>query len=386
MKSGINRFSREIKPRIHPVITVIFIALCIYFQISAQGIYAQETQDLEGLYEQGINLLQAGKYEEAIPIAKKHLELTENKFGPNHPDTALSLDNLAGLYDTMGDYAKAEPLYQRALKIFENALGPDHPNTARSLNNLALLFFDLDKKQGALDMARKAQQAGLKTLNNILSFTSEQQRLSYQATLNPYTLSASMGSVPDIALAILRHKGVVLDSLLEDRLVAEASENPEHRDMIEQIRRKRQRLTQLRMEIPKDVSEQSIKKRAAELERLSRDVERLEGDLARHVAGLGQARRALNVTVEQVQKSITAHAVALEFLHYDHSLGKGEWEGRYGVVIIPPTGEPSWIILGKAQDIEKMIGLYQQQVRSKTGEKVLAALLGSLYQQIWAPR
>ena len=37
----------------------------------------------------------------------------------------------------MGDYAKAEPLYQRALKIREKALGPDHPDTAQALNNLA---------------------------------------------------------------------------------------------------------------------------------------------------------------------------------------------------------------------------------------------------------
>ena len=37
----------------------------------------------------------------------------------------------------MGDYAKAEPLYQRALKIDEKALGPDHPDTATALNNLA---------------------------------------------------------------------------------------------------------------------------------------------------------------------------------------------------------------------------------------------------------
>lgn len=384
MKSGIDRFSRVIKLRIR-LVPLIFIALCIYFQVIAHGVCAQETQDLEALYEQVTTLYQAGKYEEAIPLAKKHLELTENKFGPDHQDTALSLNGLAGLYDSMGEYARAEPLYQRALKIHEKALGPDHPDTATSLNNLSELFLDLDKKQGALDMSRKAQQAQLKTLNNILSFTSEQQRLSYQATLNPYSLFASMGSAPDIALTILRYKGVVLDSLLEDRLVAEASEDPAHRDVIEQVRRKRQRLTQLLLEIPKDISEQALKNRTAEREQLSREVEQLEGVLARHVIGLGRARRALNVTVEQMQKAIPAHAVALEFLHYDHYLRKNTWEDRYGVVIIPPTGEPSWIILGKAQDIEKMIGLYQRQVRSKTDEKAFASLLGSLYRQIWAP-
>ena len=39
-----------------------------------------------------------------------------------------------------GDLAAARPLYERALAIYEKALGPEHPDTAGSLNNLALLL------------------------------------------------------------------------------------------------------------------------------------------------------------------------------------------------------------------------------------------------------
>ena len=52
----------------------------------------------------------------------------------------ISLNNLALLYRAQGQYAKAEPLYQRALGIREKALGPEHPDVARSLNNLAVLY------------------------------------------------------------------------------------------------------------------------------------------------------------------------------------------------------------------------------------------------------
>jgi hypothetical protein len=38
------------------------------------------------------------------------------------------------------DYAKAEPLLKRSLAIYEKALGPDHPDVARSLENLAALY------------------------------------------------------------------------------------------------------------------------------------------------------------------------------------------------------------------------------------------------------
>jgi hypothetical protein len=45
--------------------------------------------------------------------------IKEKGLGPEHPDVATILNNLAGLYDSMGFYAKAEPLYQRALMIKE---------------------------------------------------------------------------------------------------------------------------------------------------------------------------------------------------------------------------------------------------------------------------
>lgn len=67
------------------------------------------------------------------------VKMTENRFGADHPDTATSLNNLAGLYRSMGRYGEAEPLYVRSLAIREAQLGADHPATATSLNNLAEL-------------------------------------------------------------------------------------------------------------------------------------------------------------------------------------------------------------------------------------------------------
>ena len=96
--------------------------------------------DPDLLNQQVLQLYQAGKYQEAILIARQLLEICEKVSGPEHPDTATSLNNLATLYESMVDYAKAEPLYQRALAIREKALGPEHPDTATSLNNLAELY------------------------------------------------------------------------------------------------------------------------------------------------------------------------------------------------------------------------------------------------------
>ena len=55
---------------------------------------------------------------------------SEKALGPEHPDVANSLNNLAALYQAQGRYAEAEPLYKRALAISEKALGPEHPDVA----------------------------------------------------------------------------------------------------------------------------------------------------------------------------------------------------------------------------------------------------------------
>jgi CHAT domain-containing protein/tetratricopeptide (TPR) repeat protein len=82
-----------------------------------------------------------GAYDKAEPLYLRALAIREKTLGPDHPKTATSLNNLALLYVDQGVYAKAKPLYLRALTIRVKALGADHPSTATSLNNLAVLYY-----------------------------------------------------------------------------------------------------------------------------------------------------------------------------------------------------------------------------------------------------
>jgi tetratricopeptide (TPR) repeat protein len=340
---------------------------------------ATALNNLAGLY------YSIGDYAKAEPLYQRALKIKEKALGPDHSDTATALNNLALLYHSMGDYAQAEPLYQRALKIKQKALGPNHPDTATALNNLALLKIDRGEAKDAIALTTRARQAEEKYLSNVLSFTSEQQRLALQKTTDPYSLFATLGSAPELAQTVLRQKGVVLDSLLEDRLVAEASSDPKQREIIEQLRAAKQRLMQLLLEVPKDLSEAAQKQRMAEKEKLSTEVEQLEGDLGRQVAGLGKARRALSVSVPQIQSVLPKQAMLIELLRYSHYLGKGKFENHYGAVIISASGEPKWVPLGVAAELEKDIKLYRQSVRAKNDNGTLGNVLKTLGERIWAP-
>ncbi|EGK84204.1 tetratricopeptide repeat protein [Microcoleus vaginatus PCC 9802] len=77
---------------------------------------------------------------EAEKWLKACLQMTEERYGADHPYTALGLNNLAALYESMGRYPEAEPLLVRSLAICEQYLGADHPHTAMSLKNLAMLY------------------------------------------------------------------------------------------------------------------------------------------------------------------------------------------------------------------------------------------------------
>jgi len=54
------------------------------------------------------------------------LQLSEKVLGKEHPDTLLSINNLAGLYYYQGHYDEAEPLYKEVLQLSEKVLGIGH--------------------------------------------------------------------------------------------------------------------------------------------------------------------------------------------------------------------------------------------------------------------
>src|SRR6266508_1964087 len=97
-------------------------------------------QEARKLHTESQRLSRDGKYDESRPAAERALELREEALGPESPDVAQSLNNLAIIYRDKGDYAKAEPLFQRALAIYEKAVGPESPDVATSLNSLANLY------------------------------------------------------------------------------------------------------------------------------------------------------------------------------------------------------------------------------------------------------
>jgi tetratricopeptide (TPR) repeat protein len=80
-------------------------------------------------------------------VRRRALAIREKSLGPEHPETASALNDLAILLQNQGDLVAARPLLERALTICETTLGPSM-RKLRRLNDLAII-----QDQGDLEEA-----------------------------------------------------------------------------------------------------------------------------------------------------------------------------------------------------------------------------------------
>jgi tetratricopeptide (TPR) repeat protein/CHAT domain-containing protein len=97
-----------------------------------------------------------GEYKKARLLYERALSIDEKTYGHDHPQVAKRLSNLALLYHAMGEYNKAKPLYERALAIDEKVYGDNHPDVAKNMNNLAELHCDLSEYGKAKPLYERA--------------------------------------------------------------------------------------------------------------------------------------------------------------------------------------------------------------------------------------
>jgi tetratricopeptide (TPR) repeat protein len=112
----------------------------------------------------GILLNKQGHVAEARAMAERVLTIREKTLGPDHWLTATGLNNLAIVLTGQGELAAARPLRERSLAIFEKTLGPEHIRTANNLNNLGALML----AQGDVEAARPLLERALAIREKIL--------------------------------------------------------------------------------------------------------------------------------------------------------------------------------------------------------------------------
>ena len=92
----------------------------------------------------------SGQCSVALPLLQRALKARERALGVEHVDTLKSVNNLASLYEGVGEYEHARLLYERAREARERVLSSEHPDTLASINNLAFVY----ERTGEYERAR----------------------------------------------------------------------------------------------------------------------------------------------------------------------------------------------------------------------------------------
>lgn len=77
-----------------------------------------------------------GQYQKSEEYIRESIRQREALLGPSHPDVAMSLTNLGGLFVASSSFLQAIPIFERAREIYQKTFGDDHPGVGQCLNSL----------------------------------------------------------------------------------------------------------------------------------------------------------------------------------------------------------------------------------------------------------
>jgi tetratricopeptide (TPR) repeat protein len=77
-----------------------------------------------------------GQYTEAKKLFLELVNAQKRLLGEEHPDTLISMGNLASTYRDQGRWKEAEELEVQGMETSARVLGEEHPSTLTSMANL----------------------------------------------------------------------------------------------------------------------------------------------------------------------------------------------------------------------------------------------------------
>lgn len=151
------------------IFKIIALGLVITTHSYAQNVALNDSANLQEatkLHAQVVQFFKQNKFDEALPLAKKVVELREKELKDNDHLLAVSYINLAYIYRGKVKYSDSEINFRRAFKVEEKRLGETHPDLYDLLVNIAWVCHGQGKTSDAEDhfkqsLVIKEKQKGL---------------------------------------------------------------------------------------------------------------------------------------------------------------------------------------------------------------------------------
>jgi tetratricopeptide (TPR) repeat protein len=314
-----------------------------------------------------------GDNAKALELYDRSLAIREKFLGPQHPDTALGLNNLAEVYRVMGDYAKALPLYERSLAIYEKALGPQHPNTALSLNNLAAFNYQVDDLPTARAYAARQLSAKQRELQSILTLD-ERTRLAWQKENQDFWVACILDSGP-LAEFTMRNKGIILESLSEDRAMAlAAGATGGGAKILLEIKSLQAKLSKIAFEQGKE--EESLN--------IQDEIGRLQRELTTKYLGRDRQRISASITMAEIIPTFSCGGALVDFIEFQDPKLKGEESTCLGAIITAEDNSHIFVRIDGGKSINRSIENLRSAINQGNAAEV-EAQTKFLSEKLWQP-
>jgi CHAT domain-containing protein/tetratricopeptide (TPR) repeat protein len=325
-----------------------------------------------------------GNYEKAEPLYLQAIAIREKKLGKEHPEYASSLNNLALLYLDMGRYEMVESLQLQAKVIREKALGAAHPDYAESLGNLAILYMATNKYEKAESFYIECSQANQALLEKAIRHLSEHELGKYlnkfsesqDQALSFVKLSTSKKATAACFDNSLFYKGFLLQTA--GQLKRLSLSNPAAAENFNLLKSYERRLAAQYAQPIADRDNTSI----ADLEAKANN---LEKDLARTIAGFGQAMQ--QVKWQEVQTALKYGEAAIEFVSYRfYHKNKTDSTLYAALLLLPGKNSPKFIPLFEEKQLAALLKTEGNPQATFYNDLYAVGKKGEqLYDLIWKP-
>lgn len=306
---------------------------------------------IENLEKKARNFSQQEKYKEAIVVWKEVLDVRKKTHGEKHIlvgecHTELGIANynhsskseFFSLNSVVSE--KAIDHFESSLEIFENTVGINDPRTFKVHEYLAICRVDWQKR---LKHARMALAGREGYLSNQFFELSINRRLDFQRDHRPFDILPFFAPDEEIANAVLRHKGIVLDSILEDNSLDQLAE------------------------LIKEHSEEGNKPEI-----------------------IKTRRRALSVVHDEVSNTLSENSLLIEFFKFKDFGDVFRRESKepqlaYGAILLAKGKDPTFINLPYSEDIDRSIDDLMQWASARHDITFPLKALPNLHRKLMQP-
>jgi CHAT domain-containing protein/tetratricopeptide (TPR) repeat protein len=344
-----------------------------------------------------------GQYPKAEVQLRKALDLREDLYGPDHPQVARSLYELASLLLEMGELETARPLCERALRIDRKSLGEDHPRVAEAEALRASILLGDGQRQSAFAAAIRAETEGCEHVRITSRSLSEREALLYtsrraqgldvalQIVAEEESFAEGAGSAAHPGAAkqamaevyadrvrvawdtLVRSRALILDEMASRSQYAALSDDPAVSRRVGELRQAANRLANLSMRGPGNVESSAYRALVQSAQQQKEAAERALG-ASSPVFQQGMARS--HIGLGDVAQSLPHGAALVAFATYDrlelptktHGSGGGDTFKKSETVtellafVLPPNGaDPQVVRLGRARHIDSLITAWRRE-------------------------